>query len=309
MMFDIIGKRFWFFLASGVLILASIISLATFGLKPGIEFNSGSMLTVRFEAQVDFTQFKEEITALGYKDAIIQRTSTGDFLIRTHELTDEEKAQIEAALAAKFGKLSEAQFNSVSPQVASETARNAAMAVAVAMVGILLYVTWAFRKMPSPFRYGTCAIIALFHDALVTAGIFSILGAIMGWEINLMFITGLLTIVGYSINNTIVVFDRIRENQARGASADFQNVVNNSIVETMGRSFNTSMTTLIVVLALLLFVGATIQNFVVVLLIGIIVGTFDSVFVAPGLLVVWSRREWGRFIGRRLVTSAEAKGR
>ena len=308
MMFDIIGKRFWFFVASGVLILASIFSLATFGLKPGIEFNSGSMLTVRFESPVDYAEFKEEITGLGYRDAIIQRTSTGDFLIRTHELTDEEKAEIEAALADRFGKLSEAQFNSVSPQVASETVRNVAVAVAVAMVGILLYVTWAFRKMPRPFRYGTCAIIALVHDTLVTAGVFSILGAILGWEINLMFITGLMTIVGYSINNTIVVFDRIRENQAKGVSANFQEIVNDSIVETMSRSFNTSITTLITVLALLLFVGATIQNFVVVLLIGVIIGTFDSVFVAPGLLVVWSRREWGRFIGRRLVAPGGAKG-
>lgn len=308
-MVDIIGKRFWFFLVSGVLILASIISLATVGLKPGIEFNSGSMLTVRFEAQVDYTQFKQEIAKLGYEDAIIQRTSTGDFLIRTHELTDEEKAQIETALTAEFGRLSEAQFSSVSPQVATETARNAAIAVAIAMVGILIYVTWAFRRMAGAPRYGTSAIIALIHDTLVTAGIFSVLGAILDWEINLMFITGILAIVGYSINNTIVVFDRIRENQAKGMSTDFQNVVNNSIVETIGRSLNTSITTLVVVLALLLFVGATIQNFVVVLLIGVIIGTFDSVLVAPGLLVVWSKGEWGRFIGRRLVTSGEAKGR
>ena len=307
-MVDIIGKRFWFFLVSGVLILASIISLATVGLKPGIEFNSGSMLTVRFEAQVDYTQFKQEIAKLGYEDAIIQRTSTGDFLIRTHELTDEEKALIETALTDEFGRLSEAQFSSVSPQVAAETARNAAIAVIIAMVGILIYVTFAFRRMPGAFRYGTSAIVALVHDTLVTAGIFSVLGAILGWEINLMFITGILAIVGYSINNTIVVFDRIRENQTKGISTDFQNVVNSSVVQTLGRSLNTTITTLITVLALLLFVGATIQNFVVVLLIGLIVGTFDSVLVAPGLLVVWSKGEWGRFIGRRLVTSGEAKG-
>ena len=306
MMLDIIGKRFWFFLISGVLILIAIISLATLGLKPGIEFSSGSMLTLRFETPPEYTQFQQAIVKLGYTDSIIQRTGQGEFLIRTQELSGEEKAQLEAALTAQFGNLSESQFFSVSPLVATETARNAAIAVIVAMVGILLYVTWAFRHMPSPFRYGTCAIIALFHDALVTMGLFSLFGGILGWEINLMFITGILTIIGYSINNTIVVFDRIRENVTRGISADFEVIVNSSVVETMSRSLNTSITTVITVLALLLFVGSTIQNFAVVLLIGIIAGTYDSVFVAPGLLVVWNKGEWGRFISRPKPSEAKA---
>jgi preprotein translocase subunit SecF len=306
MMLDIIGKRLWFFLISGVLILMSIISLATVGLKSGIEFSSGSILTVRFEQPVEYTQFHQEMTRLGYTDAIIQRTGTGDFLIRTQELTGDEKTQIEAALTAQFGKLSESQFNSVSPLVATETARNALIAVVIAMVGILLYVTLAFRRIPNAFRYGTCSIIALVHDILVTAGIFSVLGAILGWEINLMFITGILTIVGYSINNTIVVFDRIRENQRKGISTDFEAVVNSSVVETMGRSFNTTITTIITVLALLLFVGATIQNFAIVLLIGLIVGTFDSIFIAPSLLVVWNKKEWGKFTPQSAQSRAKA---
>jgi len=296
MMFDIIGKRFWFFLISGVVILSGVIFLATFGLPSGIEFSSGSMLTVSFKEPVDYAQFKEEIASLGYTDAIIQNTGAGDFLIRTHELTDEEKTQIEAALTARFGQLSEVQFSSVSPQVAAETAHNAAIAVAVAAVGILLYVTWAFRRMPKPFHYGTCAIIALVHDALIAMGVFSILGAILNWEINLMFITGILAVIGYSVNNTVVIFDRIRENLTRGISADFETAVNSSLVETLSRSLNTSLTTLIVVLALFLFVGASIQNFVIVLIIGIIAGTFSSVCIAPSLLVVWDKGEWGRFI-------------
>jgi preprotein translocase subunit SecF len=296
MKFNIIGKRFWYFLISGIIILIGIISLATFGLPSGIEFSSGSMLTVSFEQPVDYAQFKEEITNLGYTDAIIQRTGAGDYLIRTHELTDEDKTNLESALTARFGQLSEAQFNSVSPQVASETAHNAAIAVAVAAVGILLYVTWAFRRMPKPLHYGTCAIIALVHDALIAMGVFSILGAILNWEINLMFIIGLLAVIGYSVNNTVVIFDRIRENLTRGISADFETAVNSSLVETLSRSINTSLTTLIVVLALFLFVGATIQNFVVVLIIGIVAGTFSSVCVAPSLLVVWDKGEWGRFI-------------
>ncbi len=295
-MFDIIGKRFLFFLISGVIILIGVISLSTFGLPSGIEFSSGSLLSVKFEEPVELAQFKEEINNLGYTHAIIQRTGEGEFLIRTHELTDEDKAQVEAALTAKFGQLSETQFYSVSPMVATETAHNAAIAVAVAAVGILLYVTWAFRRMPKPFHYGTCAIVALVHDALIAMGIFSILGAIMSWQINLMFITGILAVIGYSVNNTVVIFDRIRENLTKGISSDFETVVNNSLVETMSRSINTSLTTLIVVLALFLFVGASIQNFVVVLIIGIIAGTFSSVCIAPSLLIVWDKGEWGRFI-------------
>jgi preprotein translocase subunit SecF len=298
-MLDIIGKRFWFFLISGVLILIAVISLVTFGLKPSIEFSSGSILTVRLETPVDYAQFEQEITNLGYTDAIIQKTGAGDYLIRTQELTEDAKAQLEAGLTARFGKLSEAQFFSVSPMVASETARNAGIAIAVAMVGMLLYVTWAFRKMPSPFRWGTCFVIALFHDILVTVGLFSLLGHLLGWEINLMFITGILAIVGVSLDNTIVVFDRMRENQKLGVSPDFEVVVNRSQIETLGRSLNTTITIIITCVALLLFVGGTIQNFVVVLLMGLIAGTFDSVFVAPGLLVVWDKNEWGRFIGRR----------
>jgi preprotein translocase subunit SecF len=296
MTFDIIGKRFLFFSISGVVILVGIISLATVGLPSGIEFSSGSILTVNFEEPVAHDDFQQEIMNLGYTDAIVQQTREGEFLIRTHELTDDEKAEIETNLAARFGQVSEAQFSSVSPMVAAETANNTVIAVVIAAAGILLYVTWAFRRMPKPLHYGTCAIVALIHDALIALGVFSILGAILGWQINLMFITGVLAVIGYSVNNTVVIFDRIRENLIKGIGADFEAIVNNSLVETLSRSLNTSLTTLIVVLALLLFVGATIQNFVVVLIIGIIAGTFSSVCIAPSLLVVWDYKEWGRFI-------------
>ena len=297
-MTDIVGKRFRFFIISGIIILVSIISLANFGLKPGIEFSSGSMMTVHFEQEIDEDDLKQELTGLDYPNAIIQQTGEGDFLIRTGELTSEDKAELTNALTARFGPTSESEFYSVSPMVAAETARNAGIAIGVAAVGILLYITWAFRKMPKPFRYGTCAIIALGHDSLVALGIFSILGGVFGWEINLMFITGILAVVGYSVNNTVVVFDRIRENLKRGVSPDFKVVVNNSLVETLSRSLNTSLTTLFVVLALLLFVGTSIQNFAVVLLIGIVAGTFSSICIAPNLLIVWERGEWGRLFRR-----------
>jgi preprotein translocase subunit SecF len=304
-MFDIISKRFWFFLISGVIILVGVISLGVFGLPTGIEFSSGSILTVSFVQAVGHDEFQEEIRNLGYTDAIIQQTRDNEFLIRTAELSNDEKALIETSLAERFGEVSEAQFSSVSPMVATETANNAAIAVAVAAVGILLYVTWAFRRMPRPFHYGTCAIVALVHDALIALGVFSILGAILDWQINLMFITGILAVIGYSVNNTVVIFDRIRENLTRGISDDFETVVNHSLVETLSRSMNTSLTTLIVVLALLFFVGSNIQNFVVVLIIGILAGTFSSVCIAPALLVVWDKGEWGRFLWWRKAAPAK----
>jgi preprotein translocase subunit SecF len=294
MMFDIAGKRSLFLIISEVIILIGIIALVVFGLKPGIEFSSGSMLTVSFEQEVSQSELKEELGNLGYTNVIIQRTGAGDFFIRTQELSGEEKTAMEDALSARFGSLTEREFYSVSSMVAAETVNNAIIAVAVAAVGILLYITWAFRRMPKPFHYGTCGIIALVHDVVVVTGIFAILGAIMGWEINLMFITGVLAVIGYSINNTVVVFDRIRENLSKGISSNFEVVVNTSLVETLSRSLNTSLTTLFVVLALLLFVGASIQNFAIVLLIGIIAGTYSSLCIAPTLLIVWERGEWGR---------------
>ncbi len=295
-MLDIVGKRFWLLIASGSFILICIICLATFGLKMGFEFSSGSMLTLSFEQKVEQSVLREELASLGYGNAIVQSTGTDDFFIRTRELSSDDKVALENALTAKFGPLTEKEFDSVSPMIATETARNALIAVIIASIGILLYITWAFRRMPTPFHYGTCAIVALAHDVLVAIGVFSILGAILGWEINLMFITGILAVIGYSINNTVVVFDRIRENLKKGVSPYFEVVVNNSLVESLGRAFNTSLTTLLVVVALLLFVGMTIQNFAVVLLIGIIAGTYSSVYIAPTLLVVWEKGEWGKFL-------------
>jgi len=305
--FDIIGKRFRFFLISGVIILIGVVSLLTFGLKWGIEFRSGSLLTVDFEQEVAQGQLKQELADLGYADAIIQRTGAGDFLIRVRELSGEDKAQLMDSLTARFGSLTEPEFSSISPMIAAETGRTTIFAVLGAAVGILFYVTWAFRRMPKPFHYGVCAIIALIHDALVALGIFSILGGILNWQVNLMFIVGILAVIGYSVNNTVVIFDRIRENLKKEEGAAFEVVVNNSLVETLGRSVNTSLTTLIVILSLLFFVGVSIQNLVAVLVIGIIAGTFSSVCIAPALLVVWDKGEWGRFVRWLPLPAARAK--
>ena len=295
-MFDIIGKRFRFFTISGIVILICVIALSSLGLKAGIEFSSGSQLTLRFENQVEASEIRQELQDLEYTSSIVQTTGGGDVLIRTPVLNTEEKEQLKTDLANRFGTLTEKGFVNVDPITASQTVNIAVIAVAVAAVGIMLYVTWAFRRMPKPFRYGTCAIVALLHDTLIALGIFSILGGVLRWEINLMFITGILAVIGYSVNNTVVIFDRIRENLTRSESSDFKAIVNNSLIESLTRSVNTSLTTIIVVLALLLFVGSTIQNFSVVLLIGIVAGTFSSLFIAPSLLVVWESSEWRRFV-------------
>ena len=295
-MIDIIGKRRWFFLISGIAILLSIIFLAVFGLKPGLEFSSGSSITLSFDQTVDPGAFKEELANLGYGNSIVQTTGGGDFILRTVALNDDARQQLEAGLTAKFGTLTEKSFQTVEPVIARQTSRTTIIALVVATFLMLLYIIFAFRRVPKSFRYGTTFTIALVHDVLITAGVFSLLGVLAGWEIDLMFITGVLAVIGVSIDNTIVVFDRIRENVRKGISSNFEVVANYSIVETLSRCLNTTMTIVITTAVLLLFVGGSIQNFVWVLLIGTIVGTFDSVFVAPSLLVVWEQGEWGKLL-------------
>ncbi len=175
-MLDIIGKRFWFFLISGVFIVIAIVSLAVFGLKSSIEFSSGSQLSVTFDNAVDYTQLQNKLADLGYSNAIIRSTGTNEYLIRTETLSSDARTTLEAGLTAQFGNLTQTGFDLVSASTASQTTRNAVIAVIISMVGMLLYVTWAFRKMPSPFRWGTCFTIALFHDILVTVGLFSLFG-------------------------------------------------------------------------------------------------------------------------------------
>ena len=190
------------------------------------------------------------------------------------------------------------EFDSVSAAIATETVRNAAIAMGVAIVAMLLYITWAFRKVPSPFRYGTAAVAALVFNLVVTLGIFSIFGRTLGWEIDPMFVTAILAIIGYSVNDTIVVLDRIRENKARGIGVDYDSTVNFSITETLARSLNTSITTVLAVLAVYLIVGGPIRAFLMAMFVGIVAGTYSSIFVAGTLLLMWEHREWSRIIPR-----------
>jgi len=292
-MIDLVGKKQWFFLISGILIVAGIISLAVFGLKPGTDFAGGTSMTFQFSPPVEQSQLREEMAKLGYDKATIQNAGEGSFIIHIGEITSDEANDLAEKLGAELDSQVEiTDYYSASPTVGAETARNAGIAVIIAAVAMLFYIVWAFRRMPSPFRWGTCAVIALIHDVFIIVGIFSILGWLAGVEIDALFITGLLAVVGYSINNTVVIFDRIRENTSRHISPDFAVTVNSSIVETLGRSLNTSLTTLFVILALFLFGGATIHYFVLVLLLGVIIGTYSSICISSQLLVVWEKREW-----------------
>lgn len=296
-MMDIVGKRFWFFLISVLVLIPGIVSLAIFGLKPGVDFSSGTTMTLRLEKPVELSWLRQEMAKLGYDKAMIQGVGEGDFFVRLKEISPEEKEKLIDGLAEGLGsKVMVMDYYTVSPIIAVETGRNAAIAVIGASVGILIYICWAFRRMPKPLRWGTCAIVALMYNVLVVAGIFSILGWIRGVEIDALFITGVLAIVGYSVNDIVVVFDRIRENISREISRDFEVTVNASILETIGRSLNTSLTTLLVIVALYLFGGVTIRYFVLVLLIGVVAGTYSSLCNAGPLLVVWEKGEWGRFI-------------
>jgi preprotein translocase subunit SecF len=309
-MIDFVGKRYWYFLISAIIIVPGIVSLIVFGLKAGTDFKSGTEMTIRFTPNVEQSQLRQELESLGYGDAVIQTTSAGDFLIRLREISTEEKQVLTNDLTtALSSNVTIEQFAVVSATVASQTVRYAIIAVIVAAICILLYITFAFRKMPSPFRWGTCAVTALVHDILLVLGVFSILGWAAGVEIDALFITGMLTVAGYSVHDTIVVFDRIRENLTKGISKDFEQAVNYSIGQTFTRSLNTSLTVIFVLLALFLLGGATIHYFTLVLLIGIVTGTYSSICNASQLLVVWNNHEWGRFIGRKPASAAPARAR
>jgi preprotein translocase subunit SecF len=298
-MIDFVGKRQWFFLISWILVVIGIISLVISQiqikspLQLGIDFTGGTSMILQFSPAVEQDQLREKMAELGYDKARIQDAGEGNFIIYTREITSDEAKDLAETLGTELDSQVEIiDYYLVSGTVAGETARNAVIAVILAAVAMLFYIVWAFRRMPSPFRWGTCAIIALIHDVFIIVGIFSIMGWLADVAIDALFITGLLAVVGYSINNTVVVFDRIRENVSRHIRPDFAEIVNDSLIETLGRCLNTALTTFFVLLALFLFGGATIHYFVLVLLLGVIIGTYSSICISSQLLVVWEKREW-----------------
>ena len=303
-------RRPWFFLMSLLVILPGIVFLILApGLNPGIDFTGGSSLTMQFPESSGANQkaIREKLQAIGYPESTVQNlgNSTIDeerydlFFLRTKTLDETKKDILVANLNNQFSPEQTntvLSFDLVSAVVAQETVISACWAVLAAALGIFFYVWWAFRKVPRPIRYGLAAIVALLHDALIVVGIFAILGYFLDTEVNTMFLIALLTVIGYSVNDTIVVFDKIRENVLTYTNRPFPEVVNLSISETMGRSLNTSFTVLVTLLALLLFGGTTIREFLYVLIIGVIVGTYSSIAIATQVLVSWDQKTIGKLI-------------
>ncbi len=305
---NLISKRYLYFAISLVIIIPGIISLGMWGLHPSIDFTGGSYLELKFEspkAPLMPGEIQGMMAKMGFDSALVQTSTDGTTLfIRTREMTNEEKNALEAKLAEKYGKFVENQFTSIGPSVGKEVTKRATYAVIAAAIAILLYITYAFRSVPSPFRYGTCAIIAMLHDVLVTIGVFSILSHFFGWQMDALFLTALLTVIGFSVHDTIVVFDRIRENMRYMRGVPFEKIVNHSILQTLDRSINTQLTVLFTLTALAVFGGISTRRFVLTMLIGILSGTYSSIFNASPLLVVWENDEIGHFF-RKLLGKGE----
>lgn len=294
---NIVGKKKIYFLISLVVLIPGLISLFFYGLKLSIDFTGGSRITLVYEKGIPeeatgkienvFRNEKLPISSL--------QISKEKVFIKSAPIEKEKHEKIISTLKAQTGDFKEENFETVGPTIGQETTVNAVKAVLFASVLIVLYIAWSFRKVPKPassFRFGICAIAALLHDVLVVVGVFSLLGHFYGVEVDSLFITALLTVIGFSVHDTIVVFDRIRENLRRMPNASFAHVVNESIVQTFTRSLNTSLTTMLVLFTMLLFGGESVRWFLAALLLGIASGTYSSIFNAAPLLVVWE--EWSR---------------
>lgn len=281
-----------YFILSLIIILPGLYYLVTAGLRLGIDFTGGALLEYGFKKELNVEVLKRVVS----QDVEVgQITTTGNksYLIRTKPIDQSKINKIKADLISKFGPVEERRIENVGPIIGKELTQKALIALGLASIAIVLYIAFSFRKVPKPtssWRFGITAVVALIHDILVVVGIFSILGKILGVEVDTLFVTALLTVIGFSVHDTIVVFDRIRENLLKNPGRKFTDITNLSIVQTLGRSLNTSLTVVFVLTALLLFGGETIKWFVVALLVGVVSGTYSSIFNATALLVYWEEK-------------------
>ena len=275
----------WFFILSTLIILPGLFYLATSGLKLGIDFKGGTLLEYKFEKPVDQNKLNQY--------GVVVQSGTNTYIIKTKSLDQKQLNDLRNKINQQFGSFQTRREEILSPLIGGEQEQKAVTALILACVAIVLYITFSFRKVPKPassFRFGVAAIIALIHDVLVVVGIFAILGKFLNIEVDTLFVTALLTIIGFSVHDTIVVFDRIRENLPKNLGKKFSEIADISITQTLARSLNTSLTVVFVLFALMLFGGETIRWFVVALLIGIISGTYSSIFNATTFLVWWEER-------------------
>ncbi|NCU44193.1 protein translocase subunit SecF [Candidatus Falkowbacteria bacterium] len=296
-MYQIIAKRKYWLSFSAIIVALAITAIAVWGLRFGIDFTGGSVLEVRYDQNRPVTEkVKESLSPLGLNNLIIQPVGDNQVKLRFQEV-DEAKHQ---EILSKLSELSpnvegqvvfeELRYDSVGPSVGRDLRSRAMTAIILVILAIIAYVAWAFRKVSQPvssWKYGVCAVIALFHDVIILLGFFALLGRYYGYQIDISSVAALLTILGYSVNDTIVVFDRTRENLFRTRQS-FADTVNLSLNQTLTRSIYTSLTTMLTLVAIVIFGGASIRNFAVALSIGVFFGAYSSVFVASPLLVVWN---------------------
>jgi len=301
-MIDILSKRYLYFAVSLLVILPGIIILASGGLPLSIDFTGGSLLEVKFESESSL-QTGDLIPLYanaGIDDAQVQTTENGTLVIRSSFLTNETRDVVLNEMRAQSGgEVTVIRFDSVGPSIGAAVASRAALAVGVAALAVVIYITLAFSKVPNAFRYGVCAVIAMAHDVAVVFSAAGIGALLFDWQIDALFLTALLTVIGFSVQDKVVVFDRIRENSHIFRRLEYEKLVNHSIVQTLQRSINTQLMTVeFLLLALALFGGVTLQEFAVILLVGLFSGTYSSIFIAASILVLWENREWNNWFRR-----------
>ena len=286
----------YFFILPGLLSLAAVIALGLWGLRPGIDLAGGSLLQVTYQETRPPVQQVQQITEpLELGEVRVQPADQSSYILRTRALAEDEHNQLTAVLGG-LGSMQEDQFTTIGPTIGAELLQKAWIAIVLVVLCTIIFIAWAFRGVSKPvqsWKYGIVAIVTLLHDILVPAGLFAVLGRFVGAEVDALFIVALLTILGISINDTIVVFDRIRENlrinEDKGKREEFEEVVGRSITQTIARSINTSLT-VVIVLAALYFLGPVVtKNFALTLIVGMIAGTYSSIFLASPLLVVWQK--------------------
>ncbi|RIK42228.1 MAG: protein translocase subunit SecF [Chloroflexi bacterium] len=294
-MLDIVGKRKLWYLISLVAIVPGLISLLVYDLNLGIDFTGGTVWEFDAARPVQPSEIRRVLADNGFPEAVVQIAGEKTVVIRMKEL--QEGSPVKAAIIEDFTALlgsydaNTEQFAAIGPSVGTAIRNRAVIAIGLAAIGVLLYIAFAFRNTEKPLHYGVCAIIAMVHDIVFVLGVFSILGWVADVQIDALFVTAILTVMGFSVHDTIVVFDRIRENLARKVAPTFEETVNYSIVQTIVRSLNTSITVVLTLAALFLFGGESTRYFVLALLIGVIAGTYSSIFNASQVLVSWEQGE------------------
>lgn len=297
---NILGKRYIFFGLSLLVIIPGLIIMFTGGIPLSIDFTGGSLLEVTFNGKnPDTSEIITVYENAGIKDVQVQTSDTGSYIIRSQFLENEGRDAILTALAGAIGEPTVVRFDSVGPSIGEQVTSRGALAVTVSSLLVVLFIAWSFRGVTNAFRYGICAILAMIHDVAIIFSITAFGSVFFGWEIDSLFLTALLTVIGFSMQDTIVVFDRIRENLNIFRRLEYETLVNHSIVQTLQRSINTQLMTVeFLLLALAMFGGITLREFASILLIGLLSGTYSSIFIAAPILVLWEKQEWKTWFRR-----------